>query len=334
MFRKLKLSKSVARIQEEKLYEVVAIELSNDNVNIGLWTKAVADAEGDDNKVKSLYIKYRVQSLIDEVNLVSTVEEKKAEPDYLHNSIKKEKNNQSKFTTENERADNGVSLAEKGFFGKLLNGDFGLAKTYWLYGVLVAFILSIPIKFITSIESIIIIILLSGVYQITVLMGVWRAANKYKGLKLWAVLAKIAAVLGLFILMLGVISVLSLIDYNGEQKIASYNNQQDTVATAPFVKAAEQGNTNAQYYEKPVALTHVTFTFSGESWVDITDATGERVAYGVKQQDYIMKISGQPPFKVALTKPEFVLIEYANEVIDMSQFHAENVVRFTLPIAD
>jgi len=43
-------------------------------------------------------------------------------------------------------------------------------------------------------------------YEIPVIIGTWRAANKYKGSKIWAVLAKIAVVLGA--IMLAVVSLL------------------------------------------------------------------------------------------------------------------------------
>lgn len=87
----------------------------------------------------------------------------------------------------------GASVANaKDFFGKLANGDFGLAKTYWLYGVLVVVVVSI----ITSLSDIrsaafeTVFLLGVLVYAILVNMGVWRAANKYQGPKVWANLAK------------------------------------------------------------------------------------------------------------------------------------------------
>jgi len=89
-----------------------------------------------------------------------------------------------------------------------------------------------------------------------------------------------------------------------------------------------------QTSEPDVILTHVTFTFSGDCWVNISDATGERIAWGVKKLGYIMKISGQAPFNVTLGKPELVTINFADENIDMSQFNAGNIAKFTLPIAN
>jgi len=82
------------------------------------------------------------------------------------------------------------------------------------------------------------------------------------------------------------------------------------------------------------AVSNVTFTFSGDCWVNISDATGERIAWGVKKLGYVMKISGQAPFNVTLGRPELVAINFADENIDMSQFSAGNIAKFTLPIAN
>lgn len=86
--------------------------------------------------------------------------------------------------------------------------------------------------------------------------------------------------------------------------------------------------------ESEVALTNVVFTFSGDCWVNISDATGERIAWGVKKLGYVMKISGQAPFNVTLGKPELVTINFADDNIDMTQFNAGNIAKFTLPIAN
>lgn len=90
---------------------------------------------------------------------------------------------------------------EKGFLWKLANGDFGLAKTYWLYGVLVGFIVNIAIKPITSASLLVIVMLAYTLYEIPVVMGTWRAADKYQGSKIWALLAKVAVVLGAIMLV-------------------------------------------------------------------------------------------------------------------------------------
>ena len=103
------------------------------------------------------------------------------------------------------------SSTEKGFLGKLANGDFGLAKTYWLYGVVVGVVVNIISNAVTSIGGLVILMLAYTAYEIPVIMGTWRAANKYQGQKIWAVLAKIAVVLGAIMLVVGLLAVIGLL---------------------------------------------------------------------------------------------------------------------------
>ena len=66
MFEKLKLSIAAKRLHEETLYKQVVEELSQGQRRDGLWAKAMADSEGIEDRAKSLYIRYRVQSIQDE----------------------------------------------------------------------------------------------------------------------------------------------------------------------------------------------------------------------------------------------------------------------------
>jgi hypothetical protein len=53
-------------IEEELLYKQVLDEVNAGIMRDGIYAKALADSLGDEGKAKSLYIKYRVQSLIEE----------------------------------------------------------------------------------------------------------------------------------------------------------------------------------------------------------------------------------------------------------------------------
>jgi hypothetical protein len=104
-------------------------------------------------------------------------------------------------------------INDKGFFKKLSDGDFGLAKTYWLYGVLVSIgaqIVMAVVEMSESVALIIIILLVMFGYFVFQIIGVWNASNRYTGSKIWAVLAKIAVVLGALTLMLSLIGLLTL----------------------------------------------------------------------------------------------------------------------------
>ena len=51
---------------EEALYRQAMNEIESGSINKGVYAKALADSEGNEDKVRSLYLKYRVQSILDE----------------------------------------------------------------------------------------------------------------------------------------------------------------------------------------------------------------------------------------------------------------------------
>jgi hypothetical protein len=70
------------RLSEIALYDAVAEEIANGEQMRGLWFKAIADAEGDEEKAKPLYLKYRVQMIRDQAAVLQKkrVAEEKAKP--------------------------------------------------------------------------------------------------------------------------------------------------------------------------------------------------------------------------------------------------------------
>jgi hypothetical protein len=87
----------------------------------------------------------------------------------------------------------------KGFLTNLLEGNYGLAKTYWLYDFLFGWLLTIfayGIVILTKSPDLFPYIFIFLIpYQVCVTIGVWNAASKYDGSKMWAVLARISVVL-------------------------------------------------------------------------------------------------------------------------------------------
>ncbi|MGV2872505.1 RodZ domain-containing protein [Colwellia sp. E150_009] len=115
---------------------------------------------------------------------------------------------------------------------------------------------------------------------------------------------------------------------------ASQNNGNLT-AVEPLAEILEEEITNtlSNEDEQPIAnVSTAVFTFSGDCWVNIFDATGERIAWGVKKSGYVMTISGAAPLKITLGKPELASIVFDGEPVDMSMFSKGNIAKFTLPL--
>lgn len=85
------------------------------------------------------------------------------------------------------------------------NGNFGLAMTYWVYGIVAGFSWGIALTALQpepgSGTARLFLTLMSG-YFIVIYVGIWRAANKYEGRRTWVYLAKFAVVLGALVTML------------------------------------------------------------------------------------------------------------------------------------
>ncbi|MFT6283959.1 MAG: cytoskeleton protein RodZ [Arenicella sp.] len=82
------------------------------------------------------------------------------------------------------------------------------------------------------------------------------------------------------------------------------------------------------------APVNLIFEFSGDCWMNLADATGENIAYGVKVKGRVMPITGIPPFVVTLGAPEVVKIRYAGESIDMSFLPSGRIAKFDLPLSE
>jgi cytoskeleton protein RodZ len=128
---------------------------------------------------------------------------------------------------------------------------------------------------------------------------------------------------------------------SSEQKVVSVTQTVDDATSVASEKlnnevslAQDSVQLNIQQEQsEQLANSTAVFTFSGDCWVNIYDATGERIAWGVKKSGYVMTVSGKAPLKVTLGKPELAEIIFNGQSIDMSPFNVGNIAKFTLPLS-
>lgn len=99
----------------------------------------------------------------------------------------------------------------------------------------------------------------------------------------------------------------------------------------PEVVAAEQAQ--KELVKDEIIVSKIIMSFSGDSWVEIFDATSERVAFGVKKSGYVMTVNGVAPFSVVLGKHQLVEIELDGEKVDTSSFPTNRLAKFQLPLS-
>lgn len=89
----------------------------------------------------------------------------------------------------------------------LWSGRTGLAKTYWLWGVLSGIPWGLALSLVTPGSQLAIVTVLACVmYYVIVHVGIWRAASQYQGFKAWAILAKIAVAITPACLVIGTLA--------------------------------------------------------------------------------------------------------------------------------
>lgn len=148
MFKRLRLNSAKSRLVEERLYEMVMDELETGNIRKGIWAKAVAKSNGNDNQAKSKYLELRVESLKDEAHVIQSILDSK---DYNPDLIEEEKSEvvineietsyeETSFTTKFLYVSLGIySLA----LIILVNANaWELHWAHWLYSIVIVFWLS------------------------------------------------------------------------------------------------------------------------------------------------------------------------------------------------
>ena len=91
------------RLREEQIYEAVALEISEGKLKPGLWTKALSQTNGNEKQAQSLYIKLRVQNIIDEIEVQNDIEQEMQRS--ATDKKPQEKTNESTSRTANEQAE-------------------------------------------------------------------------------------------------------------------------------------------------------------------------------------------------------------------------------------
>lgn len=112
------------------------------------------------------------------------------EPGVCHQCFEQglSEDNQPSLLNEDQEAAPSTDL-----FSQVVNGDYGLATTYWVYGFLAALLWAVAIAAISPEPGSTLfkaVFFLFAVYYIIVYTGIWNAASKYKGPKVWAIISK------------------------------------------------------------------------------------------------------------------------------------------------
>lgn len=119
---------------------------------------------------------------------------------------------------------------DKGFFTSLLNGDYGLGETYWLFGVLgPAFVVAI-FNFIMGENQLVLRIfcILLIFYIVFINIAIWNASKKPGVNAFWASAARLAVIFGVLLPVIGVTAVIFISSKNHKHE---YMGERDNSAS-------------------------------------------------------------------------------------------------------
>ena len=75
----------------------------------------------------------------------------------------------------------------------------------------------------------------------------------------------------------------------------------------------------------------LVMSFTGDCWLEVTDASGKKLFSGVQRKDTSLNLTGTAPYKLKIGAPSAVQIQYQGKPVDLSRFIRTNqVARLTL----
>jgi cytoskeleton protein RodZ len=77
-------------------------------------------------------------------------------------------------------------------------------------------------------------------------------------------------------------------------------------------------------------LAHLELRFSGSCWINISDASGERVAIGTKTKGHLTSVYGTAPFTIKLGKPDVVSIWLDGKQKEIPYYPKGSIANFEL----
>ena len=131
----------------------------------------------------------------------------------------------------------------------LWSGRSGLARTYWLWGVLSGIPWGIALSLVTPGSTpAILAILALVVYYVIVHVGIWRAASEYEGARVWAILAKIAVAITPACLVIGTLAAVIIpakhqLSKQGQQTTPAPLDQQSNPTVSSTLPPCREGET-------------------------------------------------------------------------------------------
>jgi len=105
-------------------------------------------------------------------------------------------------------------------------------------------------------------------------------------------------------------------------------------AAAEAAQPPEPAVAESDATEPPVnasgAQSRLVFRFSGESWVEVRDASDKIIFSRTNRPGSVQEVQGEPPFKLVVGNAKNVALQYKGEPVDLAAHTKISVARLTL----
>ena len=121
-------------------------------------------------------------------------------------------------------------------------------------------------------------------------------------------------------------------DQNAVVSPSQANVDTAPAATAPADNTAASLPTDPAGTAAPsVDPNALVMNFTAYCWLEVTDATGNKLFSGLQRKDGTLNLTGQAPYKLKIGAPAAVQIQYQGKPVDLSRFIRTNqVARLTV----
>lgn len=122
----------------------------------------------------------------------------------------------------------------------------------------------------------------------------------------------------------------SLVNESQSVKSEPLNPEDRSTTASTDVQPVSTSANKASSSVTDANLDELVFAFVGDCWVEVTDATGERLAFGIKRNGKVMTLQGKPPIKILLGDPSVVSLQHNQKMIDLSGYRAGRSVNLVI----
>lgn len=195
-------------------------------------------------------------------------------------------------------------MNEGNFFIKFLNGKYGLAKTFWLFGVLPCILFNIitPITLILfdllNNDKITAYIFLSLHFSLTIYLlityiALWRASNNYSGRKIWSFLTKLFVCTGTLGALINIVFLTTLansLEFEESKIFSEQNNHKEvgkiasnSIVLDNQISANDEVKINFNNYDECITQSSIENKIMNSD--KILDMCNEEFPY-IKSEEY------------------------------------------------